>query len=177
MVVDDDRVLVQQMCTALETGGVEVRACTTVSEAVTTLAAWLPDLVVLDLALPDGDAFDVLEMLRDRAPAPLVVVISGTASARQSFRLAELGVRSYLSKPFDDHELAAAIQHAVDEAPNIKPQLRQLVGQRSIHEVEEEVRAAMLDEAIARSGGSRRGAARLLQVSRQLVQRMLRIRE
>ena len=61
-----------------------------------------------------------------------------------------------------------------DEAYDFLPRVRGVVGERSLHEVEREVRATMVNEALTRAGGSRREAARLLKVSRQLLQHILR---
>jgi DNA-binding NtrC family response regulator len=70
--------------------------------------------------------------------------------------------------------LSAAIHDALEVAPDLRPALKQLVGHKPLAEVETEVRAVMLEEALSRTGGSRRGAARLLSMSRQLVQYVLR---
>lgn len=173
MVVDDDLRLLALLEGAL---GREFQLvlCRDARSALEALKCHTPDMLLLDLALPDGDGFEVLEELSKHHPTPAVVVMSGTAAPAQSFRLAQLGVHSYLSKPFELFELREAIERAVHSPLSIEPQLRTLVGQRSIHEVEAEVRSTMLTEALARSGGSRRAAARLLSVSRQLVQHMLR---
>ena len=136
-----------------------------------------PDLVILDYDLPDGNGRDIMEIVSQGDAFPLVIAMSGAAKPDQAFGLAQLGVRTFLSKPLDLDRLNEAIEHARANPPDLRPQLRQLVEQRAIREVEEEVRSSMLDEALARSGGSRRGAARLLQVSRQLVQHMIRKRK
>jgi DNA-binding NarL/FixJ family response regulator len=131
-----------------------------------------PD-ALLDLVLPDGDAFALLALLERRYPLPRIVAMSGVAGPEQSFRLAQLGVRAFLAKPFDTAALRAAVDDAVSARPDLRPHLRQVVGQRSLREVESEVRGTMLREALAR-GGSRRAAARLLRISRQLVQHIIR---
>jgi two-component system response regulator RegA len=102
------------------------------------------------------------------------VAMSGTAEPGESFRLAQLGVRTYLHKPLRLDELEAALVYARTAPADLRPYARGLVGLRPIHEVEEELRKTMVEEALARAGGSRSGAARLLAVSRQLLQHMLR---
>ncbi|MEK7703769.1 MAG: response regulator [Myxococcota bacterium] len=174
LVVDDDQALRRTLAESFADGKVELKTSGTIRAALALLARWSPDLVVLDVTLPDGDAFDVLHAIRAHRPTPVVVAISGTATPCQSFRLAELGVSSYLSKPFGMGELHRAIEQALARPPDLEPQLRIAVGQRSLHELESELRATMLDEALARSQGSLRGAARLLHVSRQVIQHMLR---
>ena len=177
LVVDDDTSLLTALETALAEDAVEVRTCTDAASAIEMLDAWSPDVLLLDVTLPDGTAFDVLEANRAQRPAPLVIVISGSASPAQSFRLAQLGVRTYLAKPFTADDVRQAIAKAAAEALDLRPQIRGLVGQRPLKEVQEDVRATMLDEAVAKAEGSKKGAARLLQTSRQLVQYMLRRRK
>ena len=60
------------------------------------------------------------------------------------------------------------------EPPDLTPYVRASVGIVPLQHIEEHVRHTMLQEALARSGGNRRGAARMLKVSRQLLQHMLR---
>ena len=126
------------------------------------------------MELGDGTAFDVLSSVKALSPAPVVVALSGRAGPEDAFRLAQLGVRRYVQKPLDLPALEAAIQRAMAEAPDVTPYVRAVVGKVPIQELEELVRSTMLEEALAQSGGNRRGAARLLDVSRQLLQHMLR---
>jgi DNA-binding NtrC family response regulator len=135
-------------------------------------STWL-DLVVIDLDL-DRDA--VLRFL-SAEPLPRVpayVVISGTAGAAEGFRLAQLGVRSFVSKPLVADEICGALRTAIEDAPDFTPHLRAAVGFLPIHEIERTARKTMMQQALARAGGSRTGAAKLLRVSRQLLQHMIR---
>lgn len=173
-IVDDDPALCAALAAALAVPTTEVRSCGTVREALALLSSWRPEVVLLDLALPDGSAFDVLAVLRRRPPTPVVVAISGTATPPDAFRLAAAGVRAYLHKPFTTAELRAALERALCEPPDLRPALRGAVGRQGLRDVESEVRQDMVHEALARSGGSRRAAARLLRISRQLLQHILR---
>jgi DNA-binding NtrC family response regulator len=176
LVVDDDAALSATMAEALGPYAAQVDLCPDRRSALAFLAGQSPELLLLDLALPDGDAFDVLEILGDPHPMPRVVAMSGVASPEQSFRMAQLGVRVFLAKPFDTAELLRAVATALSNPPDLRPQVRSVVGQRSLAEVESEVRATMVSEALARRQGSRRAAARLLQVSRQLLQHIIKKR-
>ncbi len=173
-VVEDDVELRAALAAALASSADEFRGCGTVREGLALLADWSPDVVLLDLTLPDGSAFDVLAAIRRRKPTPLVVAISGTATPPDAFRLAEAGVRAFLQKPFTMAELRAALERALAEPPDLAPPLRSTVGRHGLREVESEVREELVREALARSGGSRRAAARLLGISRQLLQHILR---
>jgi len=176
LVIDDSRALVRSLRGALAESYPDVRACHSVGEAQIAVADWWPDLVLLDVVLPDGCAHEVLDLLERRHPAPAVIAMSGSAEPEQSFRLATRGVRAYLEKPLRLDRLQAVIRHALQATPDLQPALRQIVGHKPLADVQTEVRAVMLHEAMARSRGSRRGAARLLSMSRQLLQYLLRQR-
>lgn len=174
LVVEDNPSLLRTLKDALEPRFGEVRTCSSVAEALRTIDDWLPELLITDYMLPDGDARAILDRALACQPAPLVIAISGEAGPEQSFDLAQRGVRSYLSKPISLDELEQAIAIAIDKAPDLSPHVRQLVGHKSLAGVTSEVRATMLDEALARSSGNVRGAARLLETSRQLLQYLRR---
>lgn len=174
LLVEDEEALRQTLERALAGRFVEVRAAASVREATALLATFEPDLLLLDVELGDGTALDVMRAVLERETVPLVVAMSGAANPQQTFDLAQLGVRSFLPKPLNLKRLDAALDDAIARAPDLRAQLRSAVGQRPIHELEEELRVTMLREALARAKGSRRGAAKLLQVSRQVIQHMLR---
>lgn len=151
----------------------------TVLEAGTTLGALAlldppPDLLICDVCLPDGSGFDVLDRAACLSPAPLRVAVSGEASAGEGFRLAEIGVRAYLSKPFSLQDLSEAIDRVAREAPQVDALVQACVGRVPMLEFQRRVRSVMVDQALALAHGSRSGAARLLDVSRQAVQQITR---
>jgi DNA-binding NtrC family response regulator len=133
-----------------------------------------PDLVLLDVRLPDESGFDVIDAAAQLAPAPLILAMSGKASADEGFRLAQRGVRGYLAKPFGLEQLAATLEAAVAETQTLEPLIASCVGRVPMRALQKEVRRVMVREAMARTEGSRSGAARLLSVTRQAVQQILR---
>lgn len=172
--MEDDSSLRESLVETLRERYPEVSGAGTAGSAARALEERPPDLLLLDVALPDGSAFDVLEVAARLEPAPVVVALSGAAGPEQSFALAQRGVRVYLRKPLGAEALERALDEALSEPPDLRPQLRATVGHRPIREVESEVRATMVAEALARSGGSKRAAARLLSISRQLLQYIVR---
>jgi two-component system response regulator RegA len=174
LVVEDSRVLLRSLRGVLTATYSDVRACRSVAEVEASVADWWPDLVLLDVVLPDGDAHSVLQVLERRDPAPAVIAMTGSAGRAQSFALGMRGVRGFLEKPLRLDRLEAMIRQALETTPDLRPVLKQSVGHKLLADVETEVRTVMLDEALARTGGSRRGAARLLGMSRQLLQYVLR---
>lgn len=174
LLVEDDRRLRECLGAVLADHVGELRVCGDVASAVELLAEFRPELVIADFEVEQGTAFDVLACVEALSPAPAVVVISGRAGAEDAFELSERGVRSYVQKPITPERLLIALRSALESAPRLEPKLRAAVGALGLHEVEAIARKTMIDEALARKRGSRRGAAELLRVSRQLLQHALR---
>lgn len=174
LVVEDNERLRAMLTQVLSERAAEVRGAASVAEAAALVHTWRPDAVVLDFTLPDGDGLDVLRLIADNGPLPTVVAISGAAEPSETFRLAQLGVRAFVPKPIQAEALQRALDVALDTAPDMVPIVRAAVGHASIQEVEAAVRATMVSEALARTSGSRNAAARLLAVSRQFLQHVLK---
>ena len=173
LIVEDNQALRAGIARVVQSWGAQAIEAGTVREAKAHLRP-PPDLVVVDVRLPDGSAFSVLEAVSREWPAPVKVAISGKASPEEAFRLAQQGVRAYLSKPFSLGDLGAAVEAACSEAPLIEPLVTESVGYVPMRELQRNVRSTMIRQALALNQGSRSGAARLLDVSRQAIQQMLR---
>jgi len=184
LIIEDDDGLRRTMTAALEGRARSVTACRTVAEALEVLslsssssddaALPPPDVIVLDVQLPDGDAFTILDRVAMLPMMPLIIAISGEASADQSFRLAQRGVRAFLPKPFNLAMLEQTVDSARAQGPDLIPHLRAAVGHAPVREVEDMVRQTMVTEALGRTRGSKNGAAKILRISRQLLQHMVR---
>jgi DNA-binding NtrC family response regulator len=174
LVVEDDASLCRTLVHALAPWASEVRVATTLVEARWQFEEFRPELVVLDFKLPDGTATDVLANVHSVAPLPAIVALSAFADPGDAFALAEVGVRAYLQKPVRLGELNDAIKKALTEPPPLSLSARQAVGHVSLKEAEEALRRTMVKEALERVGGNRRGAARMLGISRELLQHVLR---
>ncbi|MSQ27421.1 MAG: response regulator [Dehalococcoidia bacterium] len=100
LVVDDDRVLAQTVASSLESRGWHARVANDCAQARIAITEEVPRLVVLDLNLPDGLGWDLLEELR-AGPLPIdvpVIIISSMPVTRSQVR--ERRVAAYLAKPF-----------------------------------------------------------------------------
>jgi two-component system, response regulator RegA len=173
LVVEDDDVLGRAITRALEEWGNEVTWCTTLADALTATRT-PPDLVIIDVALPDGSGVTLARELSRQRPAPLVIAMSGRASASEAFQLGALGVRGYLPKPVSFTDLVATIDSLLETAPDLSPLLVASVGRRGFQDVQEQVRRTMAEQALAVARGNRTEAARLLGVTRQAVQQLIR---
>ena len=174
LVVEDDCGLNAQLCSFLEGRSIHVSSAFTAVQAVAVARMWAPDLLILDFQLPDDNAATVLLQLQSLPKWPTVIIASGRADSADAFRLAQLGARAFLSKPCDPAALSKVIDSAAHDPPDMVPSMRNAVGFLAVHEAQELLRRTMIEEALARTDGSRTAAARLLRVSRQLLQHMVR---
>jgi DNA-binding NtrC family response regulator len=173
LVVEDDAALRTAIATFLRSRDMRVVTAGTASEALAQLRG-RPDVVVLDVMLPDGDSFRVLEQAAVSAPAPIRVAMSGEATPKEAFRLAKLGVRQFLQKPVSLDQIWDAICAAAEEPPELAPVVQEAVGQMPLKDLVNGVRDEAIRQALAISKGNRTRAARILHVTRQAVQQMLR---
>lgn len=112
LVVEDEPAILAYMRAALEVDRHAVRAAGTLAEARAALALETPDVVLLDLGLPDGDGLDLVAELDARGGVgPAVLVVSGDGSALEW--ALELGARDFVRKPFRAIELRARVRAAV----------------------------------------------------------------
>lgn len=109
LVLEDDDPLRRTLARLLRSWNTEVVEAKTVAEATRLLATHRPELVITDVRLPDGTGAALAEAAAGCSPRPLVVAMSGLASAGEAFALAQCGVRIYLTKPFAPQELVHGI--------------------------------------------------------------------
>ncbi|OXM63341.1 response regulator transcription factor [Amycolatopsis vastitatis] len=113
LVVDDEATVRELLSAALRFAGFRVTSAATAGEAVAAATAEPPDLVLLDVMLPDMDGFEVVRRLRERRSGHSAVpVLFLTARDRQSDKITglSLGADDYVTKPFDLAELIARIR-------------------------------------------------------------------
>jgi len=106
LVVDDEKGLVNLMRLNLEQDGFEVVEACNGTQAIDKLRTTLPDLVLLDVMMPDLDGFTVLERIRDIGSTP-VIMLTAKGEEDDRVRGLELGADDYVTKPFSPRELSA----------------------------------------------------------------------
>jgi two-component system, response regulator RegA len=173
LLVDDDELFLRAVARSLEARGEQVERASTVQEGLDALARH-PRIVLVDVRFPERNGIEIVEAGLQQRPAPIMIAVSGEASTVEAFRLAQLGVKGYLTKPVSTEELISVIEHAASDPANIDLQLTAAVGNTPIHQVQERVRRVMLEQALALTGFNITAAARLLGISRQAVQHMTR---
>ena len=109
LVVDDERGLVRIIRLNLEHDGFEVVEANNGAQAIDKLRTALPDLVLLDVMMPDLDGFTVLKTIREVGSTPVIML---TAKGEEDDRVKglELGADDYVTKPFSPRELGARIK-------------------------------------------------------------------
>jgi two-component system, OmpR family, KDP operon response regulator KdpE len=112
LVVEDDREIRQLMQTTLSVEGFEVLTAVSLSEAQAMVQHQAPDVIVLDLGLPDGDGSMLVKAVRQRHSTPIIVV-SARHQEAQKIALLDAGADDYLIKPFSVGELLARIRVAL----------------------------------------------------------------
>ncbi|MDQ7904388.1 response regulator [Phytohabitans sp. ZYX-F-186] len=111
LVVDDEPQILRTLRINLRARDYEVDTAADGASALRAAAGTLPDLVVLDLGLPDMDGVDVIRGLRGRTAAP-IIVLSGRAGSADKVAALDAGADDYVTKPFGVEELLARIRAA-----------------------------------------------------------------
>lgn len=112
LVVEDDREIRAMLQAALSVEGMAVQTAVSVSEAAALVRHAAPDVILLDLGLPDGDGADLVRMVRAHSAMP-IIVISARHQEEQKVRLLDAGADDYLTKPFSVAELLARVRVAL----------------------------------------------------------------
>jgi two-component system phosphate regulon response regulator PhoB len=112
LIVDDDPDIVRLVSYNLSHAGYEVQTATTGRKALELIQQHPPDLIVLDLMLPDVDGMEVCRSLRQQAPSRRIPIVMLTARGEEIDRVVgfELGADDYVAKPFSPRELVLRIK-------------------------------------------------------------------
>jgi two-component system, OmpR family, KDP operon response regulator KdpE len=148
LVVEDDPGILRAVKTNLSRHGFDVETAESGGQALESYARRRPDLLLLDLGLPDIDGTEVIRQVRTQANTP-IIVLSVRGGERDKVEALDLGADDYLTKPFGVEELLArvrvALRHAVGPAQGTAPvfktgDLEVDVEHRRVRVGEEEVR-------------------------------------
>lgn len=110
LVVEDDEAIARLLSANLVREGFQVARAGTATEARSQLEDFRPELVLLDLMLPEGDGFQLCEAIASRRDHPPVIVLSARNSGTDKIRGLDLGADDYVTKPFALDELLARIR-------------------------------------------------------------------
>jgi two-component system KDP operon response regulator KdpE len=115
LLIEDERQMRRFLRVSLAADGYDLIEAETAAEGLTLAAAHNPDIVLLDLGLPDGDGLQVTERLREWTRVP-ILVISARGQEADKIQALDAGADDYLTKPFGVGELLARIRVALRRA-------------------------------------------------------------
>ena len=109
LVVEDDRNILSMIQTVLDMGGYQVLTAQRCRQGILMLSSHVPDLVVLDLGLPDMDGEEFIRLARRSSMIP-IIVLSARTDERDKVSALDLGANDYITKPFGTAELLARVR-------------------------------------------------------------------
>lgn len=109
LVVEDDRNILSMIQTVLDTNGYQVLTAQRCQQGILMLSSHVPDLVVLDLGLPDMDGEEFIRITRRSSMIP-IIVLSARSDETDKISALDLGANDYITKPFGAGELLARVR-------------------------------------------------------------------
>ena len=112
LLVEDDRSIASFVQTILEANAYQVLTAQTCQQGILMLTSHVPDLVVLDLGLPDMDGEEFIRIVRQTNSVP-IIVLSARTQEQDKISALDLGANDYVTKPFSTGELLARVRAAL----------------------------------------------------------------
>ena len=124
LIVDDEKLIRWSLKERMTREGHAVREAEDGKAAAAALEAELPDLILLDMKLPDTDGLTILRSVVDRAPELPVIILTAYSTVDTAVEAMRLGAYDYISKPFEMDELAMTVRRAL-EASTLRREVKQ----------------------------------------------------
>ncbi len=115
LIVEDERNILDFVTALLESGGYQVLTACSCAAGEMLFSSHLPDLVVLDLGLPDRDGMALLQSIRENSTVP-VIVLSARSGESDKVEALDCGANDYITKPFGSAEFLARVRSALRNA-------------------------------------------------------------
>jgi two-component system nitrogen regulation response regulator NtrX len=115
LIVDDEPAILNTLTRILEDEGYQVAVAKSGAEALKAIRAEPPDLVLLDIWMPEMDGLETLKRAREQAPNLLVMMMSGHGSIETAVKAIKLGAYDYIEKPLSLENVTLRIRHALDQ--------------------------------------------------------------
>jgi two-component system KDP operon response regulator KdpE len=112
LIVDDEPAILRLLKPVLEANNYEFTSAATIAEAIKRIATESPDIVVLDIGLPDGDGKDVIRQVRPWSDVP-IIILSARDREAEKIEALDLGADDFVNKPFGVGELLARMRTAL----------------------------------------------------------------
>ena len=124
LMVEDEEQVLNTNCRMLRRRGYDVRTAQTVSEVYHQLEDQLPDLLILDIMLPDGNGLDICRHFREKTMNP-VLFLTGKSDIRDKVEGLQQGGDYYLTKPYNFDEFLAVIQMLLERQKRIEEKIKE----------------------------------------------------
>lgn len=128
LIIEDDRVLNQGLCKALKTENRQLISCWDLQSAREQLDCQTPNLILLDLNLPDGNGLELLQELRGNSQTPAIILLTANDTDEDVVMGLEMGADDYITKPFSLSVMRARVNtqlrkigKGMDTVTNIGP--------------------------------------------------------
>ena len=125
LIVDDEKLLRNSLKKHFQREGYQVYLAENARKAIDAYREYVPELVLLDIRLPDGDGLDVLREIREINPEALVILITAYGGIRSAVEAIKRGAQDYITKPFDIEELSFTVEKTT-ELFRLKEELRNI---------------------------------------------------
>ena len=112
LLVEDEVNIRNLVATVLDTAGYQTILANSCSSAMTLFTSYLPDLIILDLGLPDQDGITLLDFVRKDSLTP-VIILSARTNENDKIAALDRGANDYITKPFSSGELLARVRAAL----------------------------------------------------------------
>lgn len=123
--VDDDELILSTLSEVLGANGYNVFSVSDTKDIVKKIRAWSPDVVLLDITLPERNGMDILKEIKDEGIDTEVVMLTADDTAETAVKAMKLGAVDYLTKPFNTDEVEMVINNTMEKA-NLKQEVKYL---------------------------------------------------
>jgi two-component system nitrogen regulation response regulator NtrX len=114
LVVDDDSQILSLLSEVLDEAGHSTLTTTTAAEGLLRFSDGSPDLVLLDLKLPDGDGMDLLREMCEKKPETIVIIVSAISAMCKAGEAVQRGAYDYIEKPLEMNRVLIAVRNALE---------------------------------------------------------------
>jgi len=144
LIVEDDKYIINFLSMSLKKENYGFYVAKSVEEAMSLFYANRPDMLILDLGLPDGDGMEVVKAVREVSQVPIIVV-SARQEEQQKIQALDMGADDYVTKPFYMGELLARIRVGLRKHSGKQPEEVQDVFTCDYLTVDQEKRKVLID--------------------------------
>lgn len=119
LVIEDEGAIADTICYALKTEGFDTQWCQTGTDGIDAFSKWSPNLIILDIGLPDVNGYELCKEIRKKANVPVIFLTARNSEIDRVVGL-EIGADDYVTKPFSPRELTARVKAVLRRCSTLK---------------------------------------------------------